>query len=234
MDSRPGTRPDISVALVAAARTLTSERSLDRTLDAIARTALASAPGADHVVISTVDGAGRLHTVAATDPAAGWLDELQHTLGEGPYVDALRQRQVVSAPRIREDPRWPHYVPRAVSRLGLRAQLTVRLSLDDDATLGGLSLYSSSQDELHPDAARVAELSAVQAALALGAVRQASALLEAMETRRLVGIAVGIVRARYEMSEERALGFLFRVSSHGSISLREVAQEVVDSGSRPR
>jgi transcriptional regulator with GAF, ATPase, and Fis domain len=233
MDTRPGTRPDISVALVAAARTLTSERSLDRTLDAIARTALASAPGADHVVISTVDDDGRLRTVAATDPDAGWLDELQHALGEGPYVDALRQRQVVVAPRIREDPRWPHYVPRAVSRLGLRAQLTVRLSLDD-GTLGGLSLYSSSQDELHPDAPRVAELCAVQAALALGAVRQASALKEALETRRLVGVAVGIVRARYDMSEERALAFLFRVSSHGSISLRQVAQEVVDSGSRPR
>src|SRR4051812_40845021 len=52
---------------------------------------------------------------------------------------------VVVAPRIHHDPRWPRDVPAAVE-LGLRSQLAVKLYLDDQGTLGGLNLYSTTSD----------------------------------------------------------------------------------------
>jgi hypothetical protein len=39
------------------------------------------------------------------------------------------------APRIREDKRWPRYVPAAVE-LGLKSQLAVKLYKNSEGTLG--------------------------------------------------------------------------------------------------
>jgi GAF domain-containing protein len=122
-------RPDIAAALAAAARTINQEDSLEDTLATIAHTAQLSVPGFDYVGISTVDRKGNVQTRAATGDLVWELDKLQYGLGEGPCVDTLRESEVVIAPRIRHDQRWPNFVPQAV-RLGLKSQLAVKLYLD--------------------------------------------------------------------------------------------------------
>ena len=52
-------------------------------------------------------------------------------------------------------------------------------------------------------------------------------LHEGMRTRQRIGVAVGLLMHRYEMTEERAFAFLVRASSHGNVKLRDVAAEVV-------
>ena len=52
-------------------------------------------------------------------------------------------------------------------------------------------------------------------------------LNEALETRRTIGQAIGILMERYELTEERAFAFLTRLSSHRNVKLRLVAQELV-------
>ena len=74
------------------------------------------------------------------------LDDLQYSLGEGPCVETLRAADIVVAPHIRHDQRWPRFVPAAVE-MGLRSQLAVRLYLDGEGTLGGINLYSTISDE---------------------------------------------------------------------------------------
>jgi GAF domain-containing protein len=225
-------RPDLAASLVAAARSMSSKDTLEETLSAIAETARISVPDIDHVGISTVDRKGRVITRAATDSVVRELDDLQYGLQEGPCVDVLHEHRVVAAPRIRHEQRWPRYVPEAVRRTGLKSQLAVQLSLDGEGTLGGLNLYSTTHEDLDPEATSIAELFAAQAAIALARVIKITTLNEALQSRKVIGQAVGILMERYEMNEERAFAFLVRASSNGNIKLRDVAQELVDSKNR--
>jgi GAF domain-containing protein len=224
-------RPDIAAALAAAARTINQEDSLEDTLATIAHTAQLSVPGFDYVGISTVDRKGNVQTRAATGDLVWELDKLQYGLGEGPCVDTLRESEVVIAPRIHHDQRWPNFVPQAV-RLGLKSQLAVKLYLDKEGTLGGLNLYSTTDEDIDPDAEPLAHLFAAHAAIALGHVRQRENLNEALQTRKVIGQAIGLVMGRYHLTEDRAFAFLVRASSHGNIKLRDIAQEMVDQANR--
>lgn len=225
------TRPEIAQAIAAAARTMSHSRSLDETLQVIAQVACESVPGFDQVGISTLHKGGKIVTRAATGEFVRQLDTIQYDLGEGPCVDSLREADVVLAPTIRHDQRWPRYVPAAVE-MGLRSQMAVKLYLDDQGTLGGLNLYSTSSDEIDPAAESTAELFAAHAAIALGHAHERETLNAALHSRKLIGQAIGILMERYAMNEDRAFGFLVRASSHANTKLRDIAQEIVEDRNR--
>src|SRR5688572_21373093 len=105
------TRPDVAHAIASAARTLNHTQSLDETLQTIAFVTRDSVPGFDQVGISTVSKGGKVETRAATGQLVYALDKLQYDLGEGPCVATLRDADVVVAPTIRHDQRWPRFVP---------------------------------------------------------------------------------------------------------------------------
>jgi GAF domain-containing protein len=221
------TRPDIGHAIAAAARTIHQTQSLDETLQAIALVARDSVPGFDEVGISTLDKRGNVETRAATGELVHALDRLQYALSEGPCVDTLRDAEIVSVPRITHEQRWPRYVPAAVDH-GLRSQLAVRLYLDEEGTIGGLNLYSTSSDEIQPEAEATAELFAAHAAIALSYAHERETLNEALQSRKVIGQAIGIIMERYGINEDRAFAFLVRASSQSNIKLREIAQELVN------
>lgn len=103
----------------------------------------------------------------------------------------------------------------------------VRLFIKDE-TLGALNLYSTQADSIDAEAQHLAELFAAHAALALGHARQVEGLNAALQTRKVIGQAIGVVMERYQMDEDRAFQFMVRVSSQSNIKLRDIAQEVVD------
>lgn len=218
---------DIARALAEASRTMNVPRSLEDVLDAIVQTAVRSVPGFDHVGISVVHKDGRIQTMSGTDQLVWELDELQYELGEGPCVDAIAIAPVVLVERARDDPRWPRYMPEAVRR-GLRAQLGLRLYVDDQ-TLGGLNLYSTRSETIDRDAVHLAELFATHAAIALGRSRSEDHLNEAIASRKVIGQAIGIISERYEITGDRAFQFLVRASQSANLKLRLIAQDVVDS-----
>ena len=127
--------------------------------------------------------------------------------------------------------RWPAYIPAAVS-FGLRAQLAVRLFLDPNGSMGGLNLYSTTTEEIPPDAEHIADLLAAHAALALDETREVEHLHEALHSRKVIGQAIGILMQRYELDEEAAFAYLLRASSHGNTKLRTVAEQLVSETSR--
>lgn len=231
MVTRPSLATDVALAIAAAARSINRPASLSDTLTRIVEAARTSVPGFDHVGLSTVDRTGKVETQVATDDLVRELDRLQYTLSEGPCVDTLHEADVVLAPRIRGDERWPRYVPEAV-RLGLRSQLAVKLYLDEGGTLGGLNLYSTSAEDIEPDAEGMADLFATHAAIALGHVNERENLNKALQSRTVIGQAVGILMERHRMSADRAFAFLVRASSHGNIKLSAVAQQLVDEVNR--
>jgi GAF domain-containing protein len=222
---------DIGAAIAAAVRTINQTNTLDDMLTAIAETARRSVPGFDHVGISTIDRDGQVRTRAAAGDLVWKLDELQYDLGEGPCVDSLRDGDVVLAPRIRTDDRWPNYAPKAADA-GVKSQLAVKLYLDSSGTLGGLNLYSTESEDIDPDAENLADLFAMHAAIALGHAEEREHLNEALHSRKLIGQAIGILMERYQLNEDRAFSFLIRASSHGNVKLRDVAAELVQQANQ--
>ncbi len=218
---------EVGEALAAAARTMKQGHSLEENLQQIVDAARHTVPGFDHVGISTVHSGGKVETRACTGDLVLDLDAVQYELGEGPCVDSLHEADVVVAPTIRHDQRWPRYVPSAVER-GVRSQLAVRLYLDEEGTLGGINFYSTTSEDLDPDAEPIAELFAAHAAVALGYSRDVDNLNQALRNRQLIGQAMGILMERYDLTEDRAFAFLVRASSHGNTKLREIAKELVD------
>ena len=218
---------DFAHSIAAAARTMNQPRSLADTLQTIVEAARSSVPGFDHVGISTLHMDGKVETKAYSGDLVLRLDKIQYSLGEGPCVDSLRGHDVVTAPTIRHDQRWPRYVPEAVAH-GVKSQLAVQLYLEDGGTLGGINFYSTLSESVDEEARALAQLFATHSAIALSHAHERATLNEALQTRKVIGQAIGIVMERYQMDEDRAFAFLVRASSHANIKLRAIAQELVD------
>ncbi len=222
-------RLDIATALAHASQTLHNQRTMAETLDAVVLTARDLLPGIDHVGISVMHKDGTFETRAATDGFVWQLDALQHGPGEGPCLDAMRGgRPVVAVENIRAVQQWPAFLPPAIEA-GLRSMIGVRIYADA-RTIGGLNMYSVSSDTIDPDVPLIAELFAAHAATALGRSRTEADLNVALQSRRAIGQAIGMVMERYHVDEDNAFKFLTRVSQNNNIKLREVAQELIDQG----
>jgi GAF domain-containing protein len=218
----------VGEGLAQAARSIGSKDTLEETLQAIVEAAKTSLTEFDHVGISTTDKDGKVTTRAATSQLVWDLDALQYEFGEGPCVDAIRGEPVVSVPSIRHDQRWPRFVKRAVQDHNLRSQLAVRLWLDDEGTVGGLNIYSTGSDEVPEEDVRLAELFAIHAAVAFGKAQTIDHLTKALESRKVIGQALGLVMAEYGIDEDAAFAFLRRASSHSNVKLRDVAARIVE------
>ena len=215
---------DYALSIAEAARTLYRPRSLDDTLQTIVEVACNSVPGFDQVGIATMAKKGDVETRAFTGDLVLPLDELQYTRCEGPCSATLQGDEAVSVSSLRHEQRWPAYVPQALA-LGVLSQ-RLKLYLDDD-TLGGINFYSTTSDEVSEDAQALARLFATHAAIALGHAQERETLTTGLQSRRIIGQAIGLLMERYEMSDDRAFAFLVRASSHRNIKLRAVAEELV-------
>jgi AmiR/NasT family two-component response regulator len=74
----------------------------------------------------------------------------------------------------------------------------------------------------------VAELFAAHAAIALHQAREVEHLNQALESRKVIGQALGILMERYALDENRAFAFLLRASSTSNIKLRDIAAQLVE------
>ena len=65
------------------------------------------------------------------------------------------------------------------------------------------------------------------AAVAIGGAAVISQLTRALDSRKVIGQALGILMERYSLDEARALAYLRRESSHRNVKVRDLAAEVV-------
>lgn len=220
-------KPDLelSPSIAEAVRTIHQARPLDATLQTIVEVASSSIPEFDHVGISTLHK-GKVTTRAFVGDMVRRLDDLQYSLGEGPCVETLQGSEVVVSAHFRHDQRWARWVPQAAA-MGVRSQLAVQMYLDSGGTLGSINFYSTTSDDVGADAQALARLFATHSAIALGHAQERETLTAGLQSRKVVGQAVGILMERYDMNEDRAFAFLVRASSHGNIKLRTIAEELV-------
>jgi GAF domain-containing protein len=217
---------DFANSIAEAARTMHQPLDSGDTLQSIVEVACNSVPGFDQVGIATLHKGGRIETRAYTGDLVLRLDEMQYGLQEGPCSAALQGTDEIAVSSLQHEQRWPRYVPQAQAA-GVRSQMALKLYLDR-GTLGGINFYSTVSDDVSPEAQGVARLFATHAAIALGHAQERETLNTALQTRKIIGQAVGILMERHEINEDRAFAFLIRASSHGNIKLRAIAQEIVD------
>lgn len=217
----------VATELARASESINESRTFEDALAAIVHATRSSLPEFGHVSISVRNGGGTFETSAGTDQLAWELDSVQYDLGEGPCVQAIEAEPVVVVQHLRHEQRWPRYVP-AAAALGLRSQVAVRL-FTHNTHIAGLNLYSTERDDVAACSAETARLFATHAAIILGHAQAEDQLNHALQSRKVIGQAVGILMERYRIDADRAFQYLVRSSSTSNTKLREVADEVVTS-----
>ncbi|WBQ08374.1 ANTAR domain-containing protein [Kribbella sp. CA-293567] len=110
--------------------------------------------------------------------------------------------------------------------MSIGAQLAFQFRAEPDVR-GGFNLYSERAHGFSAEDRQLALLFANLAATALGWSRQDRTMHQALDSRTMIGQAVGIVVERYQLDSERAFAFLIRTSQAGNIKLHEVASGIV-------
>jgi GAF domain-containing protein len=184
-----------------------------------------------HVGVVFAARGGRAQIAAVTDPALVDIYLDQVNAGHGPLAAALTGQQTVLIPDTTTDQRWPTWAER-VRGLGVASVLDVPMSVSH-RTVGVLGLYSSRTNAFDADDEAVAQILARHAAVALATARNEEALTKAVDARKLVGQAMGILMERYGLDDDQAFAVLRRYSQDTNTKLHQIAQQLIDTRTLP-
>jgi GAF domain-containing protein len=209
---------------------LYEEPGVEETVEAVLQFAL-QAVSCTHAGVALSHRGGKLETVAVTDPLVEKSDQLQLECGAGPSLDVIAERDTVLVPDTIDELRYPDWSSK-VAALGLRSVLSVRLAASGN-TLGVLQLFNAEPYAFEPDDDAVAHILARHASVALAHARQEASLWQAIDARKLVGQAQGILMERFDIDSDQAFAVLRRYSQDHNIKLRDVAQRLIDTRTLP-
>jgi GAF domain-containing protein len=197
----------------------------DETIERIieySRTAL----GGDDAGVLLIHARGRLEVVASTSEGVTRAHQLQVELDEGPCVDAAEDPTTIY--RIDDtatDSRWPRWCAE-VTQLGFQSILAIPLATRT-RRYGSLNLYARRPRAFDEGDDEVATILAGHASVALANSHNIDGLRRAVDARKLIGIAMGLLMARYELEPHQAFSVLSRYSQARNIKLRDVAEQVI-------
>jgi GAF domain-containing protein len=179
--------------------------------------------------ITLIRSQRKLETCAATDRTVEQADALQYDLDEGPCRDSSWKRQTLVVTDLASDGRWPRWTVK-VAELGIASVLAAELTDDQDHRLGSINVYWTEPRTFTSDEIAFVNIFARHAALALAESFNVAGLNTALDTRKRIGQAQGILMERYGLDETRAFEVLRRYSQDHNIKLRDVADDLIDSG----
>lgn len=203
--------------------------------DRVVRFAAAAVVNSDHCGLTLTRGRRRPTTVAATGDLPRWIDALQYEVAEGPVLGTAVPSDVVRVDDLGADPRWPEFARRCSEAVETRSMFSVRLRLSDTVRTT-LSFYADRAHAFDEMDVGVGVVLAPFAAMALqGAVfeREITDLRAALNTSRRIGAAIGILMARQRITSDQAFAQLAKVSQNLNRKLRDIAQEVTETGLLP-
>jgi hypothetical protein len=243
VDSNPGESTidrdavsELTAKFTETAGILFSAGSVSDTLARVVELAVDTIDGCDYAGLFIADGT-TVTTPVSTDPIVDQADELQQQTGEGPCLDSIAHGLIFYAEDLESDLRWPHFAPE-VTKIGVRSMLALPLSASP--SLGAVNLYARYPAAFGVVDRAKATILTSMASLALtvahtheDAERRSVNLMPALESREVIGEALGILMERERITSDQAFDVLRRASQHLNIKLREVAQNLVDTGERP-
>jgi hypothetical protein len=121
--------------------------------------------------------------------------------------------------------------------VGVCSIMAHRLTLlDDSDVVAALNIYSRDPDAFDDDAVRQGTLSATQCSLLVSAhlaAERSDNLTKALGSNREIGMAMGVLMARRQVTRDEAFAMLRRSSQDSNRKVTEVAADVVDTGQLP-
>lgn len=181
-----------------------------------------------------LNGRGRKLSIAAvTAPVICELYQLQLDAAEGPLVTCLEDRAPVWVDDVATDDRWSTEWTKLANSIGVRSVLHLPLG-SAGQPVGVLSFFSEQRGGFGPDDLAVGHILARHASIAVANARSEETMAQAVDARKLVGQAMGILMERFDLDGDRAFEVLRRYSQDSNTKLRDVAQELIDTRKLPR
>ncbi len=235
--SQPGGQwitPDVDAQEFAQlAMELHAQQGLPGTIDAVLDAAL-KAVGADAASVMQVPRRTRsAPVVQASHPAALRADEMQLECDQGPGLEPMEAGDTIVVPDTQVEPRWPLWTPRVCSELKLRSVMSVRL-MTSAGPVSSLTVYAHRPAAFESDDRAVAQILARHAMIAISSASQEDNLTAAIDARKVVGQAQGILMERYHLDADRAFTVLQRYSQDHNVKLRIVAERLIATRQLPR
>jgi GAF domain-containing protein len=187
---------------------------------------------ADQAAISIFRTRNKLETIAPTDPLAEQLDQLQSGLGEGPCYGDCWPGQTLTSSNLATDERWPTWAAKA-SALDINSMLATAMTTVDGRRIGCITTYWTRPRGFTQDDIAFMAIFARHAALALAASWNEAGLSTALDSRKLIGQAQGILMERHDLDADRAFEVLRRYSQDHNIKLRDVAAQLIETRQLP-
>lgn len=226
---------DDAPLLAELASALHRERDHQAALRTVVTQASAVLPDAEHVSV-TLRARDGWRTAESTSELALRADELQYALEEGPCVDSTIAGRWRRSGDLARDDRWPAWAPRA-ARLGVRSLVSVGLGVglgDGKRPFGAVNLYATEAGRfVDPRHVERAALWATHVSVALRAVEEVAGLRAAMASRHAIGVAQGLLMARYDLDQDQAFRLLCRLSSHRNEKVRDLAVHIAATRELP-
>jgi hypothetical protein len=237
-----GSRPDESEALRTVAESLgpltraqrhePPEAGLQQ-LVGLAATELVGAQWASITVMRT----GTFKTIARNEPVADQIDLAQYRAGVGPCVDALLEDSTYLTGDIAHEPKWEPVGRQLHEQFGVNSMLAYRLHLlDESEAIAGLNLSAPEPDAFGEADLHRGRVLATHCALLVTASLahdKATHLLRALESNREIGVAIGVLMARHQLTRDQAFDVLRVESQRSNRKLVDVALDVADTGLAP-
>ncbi len=185
----------------------------------------------------TLERRGRFTTVASTGGTAEVLAAAQYEAGCGPTVEVLTGDAVVRTAEISDENQWGGLSPRLREELGVCSLVSYRLPLlDEQERRAALSFAWDRPGACCHRSVDCGLVLAGHAGLLLSAqTANATALqlVQALESNREIGVAVGVLMTRHQLTRDQAFAVLRATSQNTNRKLAEVATEVADTGALP-
>jgi GAF domain-containing protein len=245
LDDKRSLEPDVlerldgvTAALKGLREVLSREEELGRALQRSVDQITHAVPMATMASVTVLRGHGAAETVACSSARVWAIDSDQYAAGEGPCLEAARTGEIVRVSVEQARERWPQFA-RSAQQAGVKSYLSAPLMLDDEFA-GSLNLYSElphgfgELDEAFLGLYVAATAAALANARRYTEVRTlADQLGQALESREVIGQAVGVLMATQRISADEAFGVLSRQSQNSNTKLREIAAAIVADARRP-
>lgn len=199
--------------------------AVPQALDRLAAFVAGAVPGVLRCSVALI-GEGGPPMLAASGARAKALDDRQYGTGNGPGLEAARNRVLVTAGELQSDPRWPELAEcaRAEGVYGV-----VSFPLDVQRTsVGSLSLFVGQPGGIAPDLLLTTMAVVNQAEVLLGELRRREGLSEGATVDR----AAGVIIAQRGCGVQEAYDVLRETAQRLGMDRRAVAERLIAAAAR--
>ena len=186
-------------------------------------------PGVRHVGLVLRSASGAAELAAWSSETTRRAETAQLHAGAGPLVDALNNATPV---RLRGVVDSGYSGGKESVEDGPATGIAVPL-VHGPRRLGVLTVYTDDGGAFDEDGELVAATLGSHVAVALARTAEISELRAGMQSRQVIGGAIGVLAERHHVTPEAAFALLVRRSQDTNVKVREIAQVVLETGQDP-